>query len=159
PASGDASAASTVDVPALGHNGAPRGGQSPPTGLEKWLLCAVLEACGSPAVRLVLGDGEAICLSRKKPVGDIIVHDRGTLRRLALNPNVAFGDGYAEGRIDVKGDLVEVLCEMSQAQHQSRPNGLLGKILTRQRRSTRAHTISASRESVHHHYDIGNEFY
>ena len=56
-------------------------------------------------------------------------------------------------------ELVEVLCEMSQAQHQSRPHGLLGKILARQRRSTRAHTISASRESVHHHYDIGNEFY
>ncbi len=36
--------------------------------------------------------------------------------------------------------------------------GLRDRVVNRRRR-TRTHSVAASRESVHHHYDIGNDFY
>ncbi|HTI50796.1 MAG TPA: cyclopropane-fatty-acyl-phospholipid synthase family protein, partial [Planctomycetaceae bacterium] len=141
-----------------GHPAAPReSGRS--SRFERWLLRSVLQACGDPAVRVVLWDGESISTSRDAPVGTLIIRDRGTLRRMALQPIVAFGDGYSDGRIDVEGDLVEVLCMMSRAVYRARPNGLISRMMNRRPHNRRSHTITASRDSVHHHYDIGNDFY
>jgi cyclopropane-fatty-acyl-phospholipid synthase len=126
---------------------------------ERWLLRSVLQACGDPAVRVVLWDGESISTSRETPVGTLIIRDRGTLRRMALQPIVGFGDGYSSGRIDVEGNLVEVLCMMSRAVDRVRPNGLISRMMNRRPNNRRSHTLTASRDSVHHHYDIGNNFY
>jgi cyclopropane-fatty-acyl-phospholipid synthase len=126
---------------------------------ERWLLRSILEACGDPAIRVVLWDGETVCTSSEAPVGDMIIHDRGALRRLALSPTLEFGEGYTAGQIDIDGDLVEVLCIMCRATYHARPNGLVARMLNRRPNRRRSHTIAASRDSVHHHYDIGNEFY
>lgn len=131
----------------------------PSSRFERWLLRSVLQACGNPAVRVVLWDGESISTSREAPVGSLIIRDRGALRRMALQPIVGFGDGYSTGRIDVEGNLVEVLCMMSRAVDRARPNGLISRMMNRRPNNRRSHTLTASRESVHYHYDIGNEFY
>src|SRR5215471_18667470 len=70
-------------------------GRSSP--LERWLMRRALLACGSPALRIVLWDGETIASSSELPVGNILVHTRAALRRLILDPRLAFGDGYSEG--------------------------------------------------------------
>lgn len=126
---------------------------------ERWMLKSVLKICGDPAIRVVLWDGEAITTSKVAPVGSILIRDRGTLRRMALQPIVAFGDGYGEGQIDIDGNLVDVLCAMSRAVDQARPDGFVGRIFNPRPNLRRTHTLDASRDSVHRHYDLGNAFY
>jgi len=156
--------ASSVDAPLANAGSNGHKPSIPPdarrsTRFERWLLRSVLQACGDPAVRVVLWDGEVVGTSREPPVGGIRILDRATLRRLALQPSVAFGDGYRDGTIEVEGDFVEVLCIISRAIYRARPNGLLARLLNRRPNNRRSHSLGASRESVHHHYDIGNPFY
>lgn len=141
-------------------NRLPEAGEPRSTVLDRWLAQTVIEACGNPSIRLVLWDGARVNgSSPSKIVGDVIVKDRATLWQLPINPNVAFGDAYAEGRLEVAGSLVDVLCAISRAQQEARPRGWLARLVGQRRPGRRAHTVAASRESVHHHYDIGNDFY
>lgn len=145
--------------PTNGHspNGKLNGAKS--SRFERWLLRKVLGICGDPEIRVVLWDGEAITTSAAPPVGNVVIHDRGTLRRMALQPIVAFGDGYGEGQIEIEGPLVDVLCAMSRAFERVRPDGVMGRLFNPRPNLRRVHTIDASRDSVHSHYDLGNAFY
>lgn len=130
----------------------------PSSGIERWLLRQVLVACGNPAIRIVLWDGEAIESPGKAPVGDIVIRDRATLRHLLVDPDVAFGDAYSDGTIEIRGPLVDVLSAICVASGRTSSSGLLARILNRPRRR-RSHSLAASRDSVYHHYDLGNDFY
>ncbi len=165
-----ASAASSPALPAdkaaprnsIGTRSGPSGGTPPEVrrsfAVERWLLQRVLAACGNPAIRIVLWDGEAIATSAEMPVGNVIINSPATLRRLVVDPRVAFGDAYSAGEIDVQTSMVDVLSAIYDAISRAVAGGLLGRLAHRRRRP-RAHTLDASRESVYHHYDIGNDFY
>lgn len=150
---GDPSPGHTVSRPRT----SPQSGRS--TSLERWLMRAVLQACGNPPISIVLWDGAVNCTSPEPLVGSLHIHDRTALCRMALNPIVGFGDGFSEGRIEVEGNLVDVLCAMSHAFTSVRSLGFVSRMINRRPRNRRAHTLAASRDSVHHHYDVGNSFY
>jgi cyclopropane-fatty-acyl-phospholipid synthase len=84
----------------------------------------------------------------------MIVRDRASLWKLLADPTFQFGEGYATGRIDVEGPLDEFLAAVNSRCTDSRPGTLMGW-LHRPRRNT----LAGSKENIHHHYDIGNDFY
>ena len=136
----------------------PGGGQV--SAAERWLARRMLQSMGSPPVRMVLCSGEEIPASGPPPVARMLIRDRATLRKLILKPNLGFGDGYSDGRIEVEGDLTEFLEAVYRARSAARKRvGLLGKIISRWRQPTRSNTLRGSRANIHHHYDIGNDFY
>ncbi|MFN0050602.1 MAG: class I SAM-dependent methyltransferase [Planctomycetales bacterium] len=141
----------------FGHRGGAHA--RPSTRLEQWLLRSVLAACGDPPITVRLWDGVAVSTSPQPSQGTLVIHSRSALRRMALQPIVGFGDGYTDGSIELEGNFLEVLKMMSQAVHDARPNGLVGRLLHRRPVHRRSHTIAASRDNVHHHYDVGNDFY
>jgi len=152
----------------VGHNGVatnhgtpafiPTSRGRPSLSAERWLLRKALAACGNPAIRIVLWDGESITNSQELPVGNVVIRTPAALRRLAFDPRVAFGDCYSDGAIDVEGSLVAVLAAICRAISRVTSGGILSRIVNRSRRA-RDHSFAASRESVHHHYDLGNDFY
>jgi cyclopropane-fatty-acyl-phospholipid synthase len=77
--------------------------------------------------------------------------DRRALLEVALAPDTRVGEAYRERRFDVEGDLARVLCEVYRALG-ARPSH-------RPRFWNRGHSRRASRDNVHHHYDLGNDFY
>lgn len=156
-ASNGASASAPDFGPAAGMSARPAGIRRS-SRFERWLLRGVLTACGNPAVEVRLWDGEIVRTSEKPPLGRVCIRDPGVLRKMALHPAVGFGDGYSEGRIEIEGNLVEVLGAIGRAVDRAGTSTLVGRLLNRRPR-LRSHTIAASRESVHHHYDVGNEFY
>jgi len=87
------------------------------------------------------------------PVATIRFRDRRALLGLLLDPEVHFGDAYADGRIEIEGDLVTALEAAYRALADSRPGSLawLGTL--------RRHSPLRSHANVHHHYDLGNDFY
>jgi cyclopropane-fatty-acyl-phospholipid synthase len=108
---------------------------------------------GPAAVRFSMGAASARA-GAGPPVATIRFRDRRTLLSQALDPVGRFGDAYAEGRIQVEGDLVAALESVYRAL-ESKP----GPSLVQRLGTYVPHTLMRDRESVHHHYDLGNDFY
>ncbi len=87
------------------------------------------------------------------------VADRTSLLGLARDPHIKFGDLYSEGKITIDGDLVHFL-ELMYRAAPAQPKAVrtLASILKGAHRS-RHNTLNGSRDNIHHHYDIGNDFY
>jgi cyclopropane-fatty-acyl-phospholipid synthase len=122
-------------------------------GLDGRLLRAVAARVGPAAVRFELGSASARA-SADPPFATIRFRDRKTLLALVLDPVRRFGDAYAEGRVEVEGDLVAALESVYRALTSKPRSSLLGNLARYV-----PHTPPRDRDNVHHHYDLGNEFY
>jgi cyclopropane-fatty-acyl-phospholipid synthase len=125
--------------------------------LDRFIARKVLEVRGNPPTPLRLWDGSEVGRSVETPVGRLRIEDRRTLLRLATQGDLGFGDAYSEGKIEIEGDLVETLTTLFSV---ADPDSWTARFLGRRRRpKTRKHTLGGARESIHHHYDLGNDFY
>jgi len=113
-----------------------------------------VEAAGGD--RLVLGDGTGRRLGVK-------FKDRAAERRLLLNPELAFGELYSEGRLTVSQgsiyDLIELIAKNLALRHA--PG--MGAVHARLRKSIRPfagrNSKARSKRNVAHHYDLDRRFY
>lgn len=124
------------------------------TSAERWLVRTFLHAMGDPAVRIILWDGESVCTAGAEPVAAVRVENRRTLLRLIRHPDLEFGEAYTDGRLDVDGDLVGLMETLFRTPARPWADRLLC-------RSPRPHgnTLDGSRDNIHRHYDLGNDFY
>jgi cyclopropane-fatty-acyl-phospholipid synthase len=124
--------------------------------LAKLFLARMLESLGNPPVRFVLWNGQEIPQPDDGPRNRISIHDPGALLNLVANPELQFGQMYSAGRIDVHGDLAEVL-ELIYRSLPREDNGNRSRLrafLDAQRNSP-----DHARRNISHHYDFGNDFY
>jgi cyclopropane-fatty-acyl-phospholipid synthase len=126
--------------------------------LEKELLRKTLDLIGFLPVCLVLWDGQEVAPSTVPLVARILVRDRDALLRLIANPDLQFGEMYSAGRIEVEGSLLEVVEALYRARSNTAPGGLRRALLSWVNRP-RPNSLLHAPENIHHHYDIGNDFY
>lgn len=127
--------------------------------IDAWLEEKVLKAIGRAPIRIVLENGEGIAIPDAAPVATVIIRDRRTLAELCIDPEVGFGDAYADGRIQVD-DLAKFL----EAVYESWPNAPAARswyacLTSKSMDLWQANTPSGSRRNIHRHYDLGNDFY
>lgn len=130
-----------------------------PSRIERWALQQLLALMGNPPVRFVLWNGEQVPDTHMPACRRMQIHDRLTLWQLVLNPDLYFGDAYSRGSLDIEGDLsgfLEVINRARQDAHRQSP--LLSALLSRRNRA-RPNTLVGSRGNIHHHYNLGNEFF
>jgi len=125
--------------------------------IDRWLLRAFLQGIGSPAIGAALWDGKDAHAGAHAPFR-LVIRTRGTLLRLIANPLLHFGDDYSAGNIEIEGGLVPFMETVYHAM--ARP----GEVRRRFRRASSwyrqaANSLAGSRRNIHHHYDIGNDFY
>ncbi len=123
---------------------------------ERYLLRRVLDAMDSPRFAFALWDGFKISPQGTAPVATVNIHSRSALNQLLRQGDVGFGDAFSNGGISVDGDLVAMLVAAFSAPE---PTGIAAVVKRLQQRKPRANTKDGSRENIHHHYDIGNDFY
>ncbi|HCK75870.1 MAG TPA: cyclopropane-fatty-acyl-phospholipid synthase, partial [Gammaproteobacteria bacterium] len=123
---------------------------------ERYLLRRVLDAMGSPCFTVALWDGFSISPEGATSVATLRVHNRFALNQLLRQGDAGFGDAFSSGGISVEGDLVALLVAAFSAPE---PQGIASVVKRVQQRKPRANTHDGSRENIHHHYDIGNDFY
>jgi cyclopropane-fatty-acyl-phospholipid synthase len=87
------------------------------------------------------------------------IADRATIVGLITDPDLQFGDAYSEGRIKIEGNVVDFLEALYRSMANSAASGSTLQRLAKRLRRPRSNTLTGSRENIHHHYDIGNEFY
>ncbi len=122
--------------------------------LERGLARRLLASLRDPALRVVLWNGEEIAASSSTPSARVIFRDRLALLKTIIDPGLQFGDLYSAGRIEIEGDLLAVL----EAAYRAGSSGIYQH--HRQRvRHRRRNSLVGSRRNIHHHYDIGNDFY
>ncbi|HKJ72287.1 MAG TPA: class I SAM-dependent methyltransferase, partial [Gammaproteobacteria bacterium] len=126
---------------------------------ERWLVGKLLETMGQPPVDVILWDGGSAGATPADPVGRIHIRDRGAFYRLLRHPDLHFGDDFAAGRIAVEGDLPQVLTTLDSCRQARNGYGGGRPGLTARLHRARRNTLAGSRENVHHHYDLGNDFY
>jgi cyclopropane-fatty-acyl-phospholipid synthase len=131
--------------------------------LEKWLVRRLLDSVGAPPVAVEVSTGEQLHVLPEgcEPVAVIRLKDRRALLALMQKPELSFGELFTEGRLTVEGDLVATLDAIDRAMQRAiRESGPFMKMLNRaMEKRPRANTLAGSKENIHSHYDLGNDFY
>ena len=127
--------------------------------LDRWMARKLLDLLGDPPLTFVLWNGEKIPSVDRPSVARLHFHNSEVLQKLLVNPALHFGDLYSAGRIEVEGDLVEFLVIAYRAAATSAKYQKLKEAQTRLFNRPRANGLTDSRDNIHHHYDIGNDFY
>jgi cyclopropane-fatty-acyl-phospholipid synthase len=130
-----------------------------PTWIECQALRKLLVFMGNPPIQFVLWNDEQVPATSPPESRRLQIHDRHTLWHLVINPDLHFGDAYSRGSLDIEGDLpsfVEVIYRSAPAV--TRQNPLL-TALQYWRNRARTNTLAGSRDNIHHHYNLGNEFF
>jgi cyclopropane-fatty-acyl-phospholipid synthase len=126
--------------------------------IERRLARRLLETRGDPRLRLVLWNGEELRLSDVPPVGRVVLRERRVIRDLLRHPGSrGLGDAYSDGRIEIEGDLPTVMKLVFA--RPPRETLLQRAAWAWQLRRRRSRSLARSRENVHRHYDLGNDFY
>jgi cyclopropane-fatty-acyl-phospholipid synthase len=127
--------------------------------LDRWLAHKVLQLLNQPSLGLVLWNGEQVALPSTTPPLKAHIRDRDAFYGLVRNPSLHFGDLYSVGRLEVEGDLVEMLIAIYDGMGEKGQKSFLRRLHTLLTPRPRQNTLSGSRANIHHHYDIGNAFY
>ncbi len=133
---------------------------TPPKPAEKVVVRKLLQLLDNPRVSIALWDGTEIATD-PEPAVRVTIHDRNALYRLAYKPTLSFGDLYVDGRISLDKP-VETLLDtvyprlIERDRTSGRGRSLLRSLLTKR---ARRNTLSGSKENIHQHYDLGNDFY
>ena len=126
--------------------------------LVRRLFNSLVARAGCPPIEFILGNGRVLYTPAGRSVGRVTFQDLRTLWNVVRQPELAFGDAYSAGRLEVEGDLLDVLTCLFQATEsagaENAKRSLLG-VLPR----ARENSLAGSRENIHHHYDLGNDFY
>ncbi len=121
--------------------------------VHRWLLRKLLRSLGNPAIEIELWNGEVIGAT-SDPLVRVRFLDRAAFHSVVLHPDPGFADMYCAGRIEVEGNLaafLEAVFRLYTPQYC--PKGWFQWL------QLPKWTRKANRENIHHHYDIGNDFY
>jgi cyclopropane-fatty-acyl-phospholipid synthase len=121
---------------------------------EKRIADAVLRRLTRGGVAIRYWDGDTRTYGPAEPYFTMTLRTPGVVRALLRNMMLGFGEAYADGRIEIDGPLGDVGRLLIDNQ------GVLDKLpLARATPRFRRTGRGSRREHIHHHYDLGNEFY
>jgi len=118
---------------------------------DRWLLGRIQRPLATAPIRFRLWDGYELSPPTDPPIATIEIKNRRALVGWARDPELNFGEAYMFGAVEVHGDLEGMLEAVYHAFGPSKRRGWWQRHM--------AHTVEASRQNVHHHYDLGNDFY
>jgi len=124
--------------------------------VERWVLKKLYAAAGRPPVAMALQGGPEVGPAEAAPVAKLVIRDRATLLRIVLDPELAFGEAYAEGSVEVEGDLLALLDAVYHSMFSQEKRAWYPRLASLWLQLTQGNSRRCSRHNIHHHYDIGN---
>ncbi len=123
--------------------------------VANWIVAFV----GYPRIAIRLWNGTEYYFGDGPRVGTMEFHTRRALVDLLISLRIGFGEGYSKGKIDIHGDMLEIFNEFAwsfarrgdRSYYLGKLHSLLGAL--------RGNSLARSRDNVHSHYDLGNDFY
>jgi cyclopropane-fatty-acyl-phospholipid synthase len=130
-----------------------------PSSVDRLLIQRIRTAIGNLPVAMSIGKSGQDSPAGAEPVARVHIANRRTLMKIALDPEVAFGDAYMTGGISVDGDLVRFLELVLKSMQQAERSGWYSRLRSRWLRRTQANSLRGSARNIHHHYDLTADFY
>jgi cyclopropane-fatty-acyl-phospholipid synthase len=121
------------------------------TTLDRWALTRIQGMVASAPIEFVLWDGFALPSMAGPPVGTIRFKSRSALLGWVWDPDLNFGESYMSGAVEIRGDLERILEAVYRALPTPKPRAW--------RLWQSSNDPRAAKHNVHHHYDLGNDFY
>lgn len=147
----------------LGVGGRIGGTAGRSSALDRWFAARILAAIGDPPLRIELWDGTCVGPATTRIAADldfrVEIRDRRILYRLVVDTDIAFGDAVSTDRIRVHGDLVSLLETVYRSRSAAASQSGWMRALEAWRNRPRRNSLRTSRSNIHHHYDLGNDFY
>ena len=127
--------------------------------LDGRVVSWIMKRVGNPRVMVRLWNGHEFYVSDGTPVACLEFRDRRVLPQLLMSTAFGFGECYSRGLMEVHGNFLAFANEITRALATvSYQNHLWSKFRS-QLGAFQRNTLSRSRHNVHHHYDLGNDFY
>jgi cyclopropane-fatty-acyl-phospholipid synthase len=128
---------------------------------ERFLRRLIVE--GRLEVRLP-GRAPILCGDGTGPLVSVTIADRATARRLLLDPELALGETYTDGRLTIDGDDLQGFLEIvmrnaGRVRDISRLQRLTGRLRRLRRARDQDNRQPLSRRNVAHHYDLTPAIY
>jgi cyclopropane-fatty-acyl-phospholipid synthase len=128
--------------------------------LEARLLRRLLSSLGDPPIEFHLAwSGERIAAVAVPATERVRIADRATLRGLLTDTQIRFGDAYSTGQIEIEGDLVRFMETVFQGLSRPSARETIAARVAGWLHRPRRNSLSGSRDNIHQHYDLGNDFY
>ena len=119
----------------------------------------LLQFIGQPPINFVLWDGSKVPPYIDDPVATLYFRDRASLYLTLLRPELHWGDLYSDGRVGVEGDLAGLLDAVYRGLERGTGWAWLKWLNASLGHRKIRNTFSRAADNIHHHYDIGNDFY
>lgn len=123
------------------------------------LIRWVLQRAGNPRISVRLWNGDEFASSESRPVACMELKERRAAFELLRARSVGFGECYSKRRIEVHGDLLAFVNEVTDALTRKNADRYyipkLGSLL----HAMRDNSLARARHNVQRHYDLGNDFY
>jgi cyclopropane-fatty-acyl-phospholipid synthase len=129
------------------------------TGFDRWLARTMMDVVGNPKCTLRLWDGKDVTPPVDDPVAVILYGNRLAMWKTILNPELHWGDIYCNGQLEFDGDMARFLEIVYSSLRSKGKGGLARRIIKWLGHRRIANTHAKAEENIHHHYDIGNDFY
>jgi cyclopropane-fatty-acyl-phospholipid synthase len=123
----------------------------PSTKFDQWALARIQRTVASAPIRFELWDGFELDSVAGPRVGTLRFKNRRALLGWVWDPDLNFGEAYMSGAVETRGDLVSILEAIYRALETAKPRAWW---LWQPSNNGRA-----AKHNVHHHYDLGNDFY
>jgi cyclopropane-fatty-acyl-phospholipid synthase len=133
------------------------------TGPEGWLMAKLLNNVSKGRLRVMLPGGGVIEKSgeHEGTEATLVLHRWRALRRLILNGDIGFAEGYIEDDWSTPDltALIRFAAQNNDAFGGSTRGSLPMRLINRLGHRLNANTKRGSRRNIEAHYDLGNEFY
>ncbi len=131
-------------------------------GLAREIALAGLERLTDGRLRVLTPGGAFECGTPTDQDAEVTVHDERFFRRVLTRADIGLGEAYMDGDWTTS-DLVAV-CRVllrNRAAFEGRLSwaAVASEAIGAVARRLRDNTIAGSRRHIHHHYDLGNEFF
>ncbi|MGB3052908.1 MAG: cyclopropane-fatty-acyl-phospholipid synthase family protein [Polyangiales bacterium] len=126
---------------------------------DRSLILWIMNRIGDPRISIRLWNGDEFPVTDAAPVACMELRERRAIFELLRSPSVGFGECYAEGLIEIHGDMLAFANEVTAATTQKYDSGYYGPKIRSLLYALRVNSPDRSRHNVRHHYDLGNDFY
>lgn len=120
---------------------------------DKKLLDSLLSRLQKGGLKVTYWDGESRVYGPDKPYFHMLIKSPTIVRKIIRNPTLGVGEAYMNGDIDFEGKLDNV-ARIGSENISLFPRPIFDGLFKRAK-TDRRH----QKQNIHHHYDLGNDFY
>lgn len=126
---------------------------------DRSIILAIMRYVGNPSISIRLWNGDEFPVTEQRSVACMEFRERRAVFELLRSPSLGFGECYSKGLIEIHGDFLAFMNEVAAAITRKHQRSYYGHKIRSMLYAMRRNSPARSQHNVHHHYDLGNEFY